>query len=356
MKSIFRLFLFTTVLVTTGIFTATTLAAEGANFSLQVVSSEVAPQAGSYYVFDGQPGTIIQGEIRVVNDGAAAGAVRLYAVDAVTGQTGGTVFPLHDDVRQAAGDWVILGADEFTLGAGESQIVPLTITVPAGVRAGHHVAGIVAEPIELDDVVDANAGAGAANFQVKIQNRTAMAVQINLPGTAVEQVDVIAITAGGQQGHQALLISMRNSGTLMLKPAGTLIVTNAAGEKLQSLEFTLDTFLPETEIHYPVYVKSEALPPGEYEAELTLEYGEGQETSHQLGFTITETQLAQVFESRQALSAPEMATVNDVAGGVVRYWRPLILGGLGTLDGALALVLVALVYSTYRRKQALPPH
>ncbi len=346
MKNLLRPFISAIIILLSGLAVTAVFADEGANFSLQTLSSEAAPQNQSYYILQGQPGATLENTIRVVNAGTAAGTVNLYTVDMTTGQTGGSVFRLRDDPQDLVGSWITLAASELTLAAGESRDIPFSVTIPADARAGHHLGGIVAEAVELIEVANSNDGADSASFQVKLQSRNAMAVQVNLPGAVVEQIEVMGITAGGQRGHQTLAIGLSNSGNVMLKPTGRLVVRDEAGGQVQNLQFSMDTFLPETAIDYPIFVENEALADGEYLADLTLQYGEGQESAHQLSFTITEAQVTQVFGSREALSAPASATGNAAEQGMP--WPNLALGGLVAFN--VALVFGFVFYR--RRKQA----
>jgi len=59
-------------------------------------------------------------------------------------------------------------------------------------------------------------------IQINIQHLTILAVQINLPGATIEQLEATGIQLGGANGYQTLLIGLHNSGTTMLKPFGTL--------------------------------------------------------------------------------------------------------------------------------------
>ncbi|MFN8514232.1 MAG: DUF916 domain-containing protein [Chloroflexia bacterium] len=286
---------------------AHTLASGGARFGLQPVTSDKNnPATKSYFVFDAIPGATVENQVRVVNSGTAAGTVRLYAVDATTGQTSGTVFLDAAAPRQDAGGWIALAVSELTLQPGESAVVPFRVTIPAGARAGQHVGGIVAQDLALQEGETQRAGPKNAGFRVDVQNLTILAVQLNLPGPAVDRVEVTGITTGGARGYQQLLVGLQNSGTQMVKPSGSLVVTDAQGREVQRLELKLDTFLPQTAIQYPVSVQQRALGAGTYHARVELAYGASGTTTHEQDFTITDSQVAQVFQSTAPLAAPSM--------------------------------------------------
>jgi hypothetical protein len=320
-----------------------TLASGGARFGLQPLTSDKNnPATKSYFVFDSAPGATVESQVRVVNSGTAAGTVRLYAVDAATGQTSGTVFLDDAAPRQDAGAWIRLDLSELTLQPGENAVVPFRVAIPADARAGQHVGGIVAQDTVLQEGETQQAGPKNAGFRVDVQNLTILAVQLNLPGPAVDRVEVTGIATGGSRGYQQLLVGLQNSGTQMVKPSGTLVVTDARGQEVQRLALKLDTFLPQTAIQYPVAVQKQALGAGQYHARVELAYGASGTTTHDQDFTITDGQVAQVFQSTGPLAAPSMPAQAGAA-------QPQAANGGSPVSGlvrqALVLALVLAVGS-----------
>jgi hypothetical protein len=299
----------------------------GASFALQPVTFDRAqPATQSYFIFDSRPGVTIDSQVRVSNRGDAAGTVRLYGVDATTGQTSGTVFLAREAPKQDVGGWLTLEADELTLTPGESRAVPFRVRVPADAWAGQHVGGIVAENEQLQQP----AGGGALNVQV--QHLTIDAVQVNLPGGAAEKLEATGVGAGGGGGYQTLLLGLQNSGDLMLKPEGQLTVRDAQGTVLQDLPLKLDTLLPRTAIDYPVAVQRQALSAGDYRAALTLRYGSGGQLSVTLPLTITPAQAAQVFQGSGPLappSKPATASTSPASRTTSNAVLPILIVTLG---------------------------
>jgi hypothetical protein len=352
MKNPLYLFILGIIVLLNGLGATAVFADQGANFSLQVPISGAASQNQSYYILEGQSGTTLENSIWVINVGTAVGTVQLYPVDMATGNTGGAMFLLRDDARQVTGSWITLADSELTLAAGESREIPFTVSIPPDARAGEHLGGIVAEAVERTETLDVDENVDSASFQVKVKSRNAVAVQVNLPGAVVEQIDVTGITAGGHGGYQTLALSMGNIGNVMLRPTGRLVVSDEAGEQVQDLQFSMDTFLPETAVQYPLFVEDTALAAGEYRADLTLQYGKDKQSAHQLSFTITEAQVTQVFGAREALEAP--ASAAGKAGEPAQASPGLAMSGLIVFNVILALFLIGFVFNR-RRKQALPP-
>jgi hypothetical protein len=293
------------------------------------------------------PDTTLVGEILVINNGSESGTTNLYAVDATTGQTGGTVFRMQADKVSAAGSWIQLSQAELTLDAGESQLVSFTVTVPAGARSGHHVGGIVTESVDPNNGEQNTNQRGEATFNVTMKTRTAVAVQVNVAGPLVEKIEADGVYPGGSGGHQTLFLGLQNSGNAMVKPSGTLIVSDEQGQQLQNLSFQIDTFLPETKILFPISVENEALPAGSYVADVNLIYGaSAAEVNKQITFRISEVQNKQIFAAQEALAAPTQLSNENTP-----TWRPYVIGGLGFVNIGLILVLVVLIAQYFRQRR-----
>jgi len=166
-------------------------------------------------------------------------------------------------------------------------------------------------------------------------------VQVNLPGTPVEQLVSTGVQGGGEHGYQQLLLGLSNAGTVMLKPYGTLQVADTHGQVLKTISLKLDTFLPQTAINYPVAITGQALAADDYQATLTLMYGHGQILHSTTRFTITKQQLVQTFGTNNGKTqAPPGLFGQDSSG--LPAWVLLVAGG------GLALLLLVSGNILYR--------
>lgn len=297
-------------------------ATEGPKFGLQPVFYDPSnPATKSYFVFDSAAGMILHNHIRVTNSGTTIGTVSLYPVDATTGQTSGVVYLSGNDTQHDVGTWITLGLQHVTLLPGQSQIIPFQVAIPSIVRPGQHVGGIVAE----SEAMESESTPGGSTIQIHVQSLTIAAVQVNLPGTPIEQLVATGIQPGGENGYQSLLVHLSNTGTVMLKPEGELQVVDVQGTVVRNLPLKLDTLLPQTEINYPVYMKGQALKAGDYRATLTLIYGHNHVLRFTQVFTITQQQLRQVFTS-----VPSIMWGNLL--GEMPLWQ-IVVGGLLLASG-----------------------
>jgi hypothetical protein len=296
--------------------TAASAAARTPVFALQPVAK------GPYYVFRAHPGQTISGRVRVVNTGSAAGSARIYAVDATTGATSGASY-LTDNVRRSdVGAWTRLSVGRVRLRPRQSKIVSFTVRVPKGVRVGDHLGGIVADPgVQQGRAVRRE----RSSFRVNVRTLTVIAVETQLPGKRTPQMTLQGVTAGGLRGYQQIFLGMRNGGNILYKGSGSVVVSNTDGKKLKASKFPLDTFVPQTQIRFPVLIKGKALPAGTYRAAVKVHYA-NRTVEGTFTFKIGKGELAQVFGSK-ATGAPASSGIPlwaMIAAGV-----SILLGGFG---------------------------
>jgi hypothetical protein len=305
--------------------------ADGPSFALRPVTFDPkVPETASYFIFPGKRGKTITSEVRVTNAGTAAGTAYLYAVDATTGQTSGTVYLARRNKRRDVGRWLRLGAASVTLAPGESKIVAFTFTVPRKARGGDHVGGIVAENARLKTGAKAAQSKGRGGFQITIRELTIVGVEVQLPGGS-PKLGFSHVKAGGQTGHQAILLGLGNSGGLLLKPRGKVVVRDSHGKLVKRAALSLDTLIPSTKIDYPVYFPGRPLRPGKYKVTLDLRYA-GKHLHATRTLEISRKSVVQVFGSHSR------AVVGTGSSGTMLPWL-LMAGALLVATGAIGVML-----------------
>src|ERR1700712_2111991 len=273
-------------------------------FGLRAVGN---PKLG-YFVYSLAPGAVQHGGVIISNTGTASGTVKLFAADATTGRTTGTVY-LTDRKASKVGAWISLSATSLTLKPGEHQTVRFTVHVPSSQKAGQWVGGVVAETSRQ---VSGPKSKQKASVQIKIRDLTIVAVQVNVPGPPVIGFTIGGVKTGGQRGFQEMVTHIANTGNVLVKPTGTVTVLDKQGKTLQTLTFKMDTFLPETAVDYPLLLKK-ALPAGDYTANVRLSIpgvsGAAAKavTGHE-SFSVSKEDVKQVFTSAAPQKPPPGAT------------------------------------------------
>jgi hypothetical protein len=281
-------------------------------FALQVTNSRAA-----YFVLSSHGGASAGGEVTVINVGQHAGGVSLYPTDATTGQTSGAVYQSGQQPRRGVGAWIRLAQRHVTLGARQSTVVPFRVVIPRGVRGGQHLGGIVAQPDQPRARLTKKRGKAA--FHVQVRAVAIIAVQLNLPGRLTRRLAITGIRTGAQPGYQTLMLGLASTGSALTKGAGKIIVRDSSGRRRLHQSFALDTFVPHTQIKYPIHVRGRALGAGLYKATITITAA-GHRVTRVLTFAITAKNLNQTFGSRPTAgpsSSGENLTVLIVGGAMV---------------------------------------
>jgi hypothetical protein len=267
-----------------------------------------------YFVYDAKPGASVTGKLQVTNTGNRGGTVRLFAADATTGQTSGTVYLTSGEKQRDVGAWVRLPARQLELGPGEKRVVPFTVAIPAGASTGQHVGGIVAETAER---ATGPKSKGKANVQITVRNLAIVAVQVNVPGHRVSKFSILGVRAGGRKGYQQVFVRMRNDGNVMGKPSGSIVIEDPKGNSVLDQRFQLDTFLPHTTIDYPVNISRRALDVGTYTTRVELDFAgsDGKQTVRSSPkLQVTAANVSQVFTSAAPPTPPPSAKTSKSTG------------------------------------------
>lgn len=252
------------------------------------------PKLG-YFVYPLEPGASRSGTIIVSNVGTASGDVRLFAADATTGPTSGTVYRTSSRAT-GPGTWVHLSQTRLTLAPGAHASVPFTVEVPVSAPPGQWVAGIAAESPQTSAT---RATGSKRSVTIRVRSLTIVAVQVNVPGPTKQGFVIGRVHAGGSGGYQQVFVHVANAGNVLSRPQGTVTVAQANGSHRQLLRYSMDTFLPQTAIDYPLLLRS-ALPAGTYRADIALrarplDGGSGIVVRARRSFTISSKQVKQVF-------------------------------------------------------------
>ena len=300
------------------------------------------PKLG-YFVYDLGTSQSVTGAVIVSNTGNEAGVVKLYAVDGTTGRTTGTVYETSTPPRKQ-GTWVTLADSTLKLPAGTHEQVPFTVHVPAGQAPGQWVAGIVAETTHQSAPITTK---HKASVHINVRNLTIIAVQVNVPGHQTAAFHIGNVTTGGQNGFQQVYVHIANTGSLLRKPTGQVVIAKT-GSVVETLPFRMDTFLPKTAIDYPLLLRK-ALSPGSYQARITLSYPNQSNVTQTVtatpSFSVSKTDVTKVFKS----AAPTQQAAK--ASGGSSSSTPWLLVAILVAILAVGAVLVAVLL---RRRRGEP--
>ena len=208
---------------------------------------EDRPETFSYFSHELAPGALLADEALVMNSGDVPVTLKLYAVDGITAQNGGTAFthPGQESAGASRGvsRWLSLSVTEIGLEPAEDMLVPFTITVPPDASPGHHVAGLVLEEGASEET--SRSGEGETQFGVKVVRRVGVAVVIDVPGPHVAGLEITDAALRQQDDAGAtFVVGVHNTGNILLQAEGSAVLTDCNREELASVPLKLDTVLP----------------------------------------------------------------------------------------------------------------
>jgi len=131
------------------------------------------------------PGESVVEHVAVHNFSDHEVAFGLAAADGIFNQNGRFNILPSDQPSTAAGTWIDI-ADSITVPAGETAVVPFTITVPTNAEPGDHAAGVAAS------MVSTSTGEGGAS--VGIESRVGFRVMTRVTGSLVPGATIENLT------------------------------------------------------------------------------------------------------------------------------------------------------------------
>lgn len=126
--------------------------------------------------------------------------------------------------RTGVATWITLDRDEFELDPGAAQPITASIAVPENTPPGQYIAGLVvqtAKPIGSDQEQE--------GFGLLPIIRSAMAIQITVPGQVTAGFELGAPTMVVQNNIPVVSAPITNTGNVLVKPAGTLTIATPDG-------------------------------------------------------------------------------------------------------------------------------
>jgi hypothetical protein len=316
---------------------AATAQQTGPEISLRPVDGAGNALSGpGYFVLTAQPGETVLLHALVSNSGSAPATVTLQAVDAATSAAGGISYNLPDQPVRGAGAWVDLSQSALTIEPGRAALVPFQLRVPADATAGEHVGGLTAF-VPASGSGSTAGGQAGQQFAVRIQTRTVSAIVVNVPGTREAKLAVSGVDVEHRPDAAYLVVRMRNTGNVLTKAQGSLLVTRA-GETAPLIAgpIALENTLPGTDITFPIqWMRDPA--PGRYQARVELTW-DGGRAMWEEAFNVT----AAVTPTAPPGAGPIfIATANPRAAAAGAGSTVGVTTSMGDSNNALVLGLMA---------------
>jgi len=235
------------------------------------------PETFAYFVHALSPGSTVADEARVQNGSDVPIVLKMYAADAQTSIGGGPGFAHEGQELNGGRHWISLSVAEISLGPGEERIVPFTIDVPPDASPGEHTTGLVVEGAPSEEIPVGgqapSSGEDGAAFAVRVVNRAAVAVLIDVPGTRVAALEITSVCMKEQDDQGAdFRVYVGNMGNIRVRGEGFLLIKDRKGTELASIPLQMGSILPRDtsylNVHHPVNLAD-----GNFVLSATLQYG-----------------------------------------------------------------------------------
>jgi hypothetical protein len=203
-----------------------------------------------YFVYNLKAGTRTTGQVVLENLGTKPVTIALAAVDAQTGQTGGSAFSSSETAPAAVGKWISLETRHVTLEPGTARQIEFVVEIPGSVDSGQYLAGITAEELAAPARTEEITTEQGFNAIVEIKRRYVIGVQTDIPGSWQPSLRILEAHTVDQAANTMLTVRMRNDGGTFLKPEGTITIVDVSGTTILEHAVALDTFVTGTDLDY----------------------------------------------------------------------------------------------------------
>jgi hypothetical protein len=233
---------------------------------------------GDFFTVEAEAGTTNELTAVLGNADDEPLSLRTYANDAVPIINGGFAIADEDTPAIGTATWIDYPAETFDFAPGEGVERRFTVTIPADTAPGQYIAGVAlqtAEPLEVE---------GTSLFNQII--RKSVAVFIIVPGPespAFSLGEPVLITG---EGAPRIDIPVENTGNVLVRPQGDIILRNDAGETVVNAPVAMGSVYAGTATLLSVPLVT-ALPDGDYTLAATFTDPESGITDTVEGQTLT---------------------------------------------------------------------
>jgi hypothetical protein len=183
-------------------------------------------------------------------------------------QEDGTVsfLPLGSSDRSAS-PWVLFSPSALTMEPGRSQLVRLTVTVPADAAPGAYRTAVF-----LQERPPA-ASPAATDRKMYVRVRYTVILHVIVP-PVLAHPDLVNVDVDTSQSPVRLICELTNTGNLYVRPIIVWKIKRQTGDLLQGkAEATM--LLPGSKTREPIPLPGVDLQPGHYDAEVLIDFQDG---------------------------------------------------------------------------------
>lgn len=268
------------------------------NFILSPIKS--AEQTIGHYVDQISPGAQRKYQFFITNISDKTINLRIFPADVQPDENGGRGFSSSNNKPTFAGSWLLpQKIQEITLKPREKKQFSYEVNVPKNLAPGQYIAVAGVEELTTASATE-NRNSKEAQLIADIENRrgTQMILEYKKEQAAHEMSiddfkhDYIS------DGTSQITIKLSNTGTILEKPTGRIIVTDKDEKTVFSKNYKADSIYGKTTANMVYPLNGDILWPGEYRAYYEATYN-GTTISRVFEFTVTEEESQRSIEDQE---------------------------------------------------------
>jgi len=215
--------------------------------------------------------------ILLFNQGKDPVTVTAYAWDWWHGEGNGRKFAPPGSLPHSASKWISFVPEKVTVAPGKGANVTVVVATPPNASGGNYAVAW------FEAIPDANPKAK----ELRVGARLGVLIMTDVRGTSKPNINVDKLIISPPTASQPLKadIKISNAGDVHLFPKGTLVIMDRKRKLAGHVGFEKQRMLPGEERNVTLKFGAE-LKPGEYEAILTVDYGEAGATVKTATFTV----------------------------------------------------------------------
>ncbi len=197
----------------------------------------------SWFVYTEDAGEKITDIATIKNFSNEPVDVSVYAVDAMSSETGSFILSFPEDEQKGIGAWTEVQSKSITIPPYEVMDVPFEISVPADAPPGQYLGGIV---IENGQGQTAGAISGQeSGTSISVKTRIGSRVYLTIPGEIIEDFQFTEFTAQKEiTGATKFYITLENKGNMSYEPELRIDIFDQSGNLYETIEKPLGTVAP----------------------------------------------------------------------------------------------------------------
>lgn len=164
------------------------------------------PRTKSIFVYEAKPSTVKKDAVKIINNTGEQRTIKVYGVDSQHSSDGAFACAQAVEEKKDVGAWLRLDKNEITLGAGKTEEIPFTVTVPANAETGEHNGCIAIE--------DVKAPKQQMNNGIVLSFRSALRVAVTVPGKIEANLDFINLFINQQKDKIVVSPVLKNTGNV----------------------------------------------------------------------------------------------------------------------------------------------